>query len=209
MPRLAGLFFLSLAVGALIGLANLGISVESPLVPLEASYVKLVGELYAKGENIAVSQVRLEGICRDGDYTLVSRVAGGSAAAGAGDLSAMLVTLAPGPMPTATVPVLLAAGGRGSDPTPPARVDGGGAKTTSTGEFPLGGRVSATKGDASLRTKPALNGAVLRIIPRGSELVLLGVEQGQAVEGAEDRWYRVRQAEATGYIYFTLIEPAR
>jgi hypothetical protein len=208
---LGGLLGLSLSLGALFGLATSNDVAAIPSDPLVEEYVRLVGALYAKGESLSLAEARLHGITPSGDYSFVARAATGNGVAAGSesqDLAAVLTALAPKPQPTATLPPRLAASGRGSDPTP-TRADATAAATEVAVDFPLSGRVSATKGDASLRTKPALNGAVLRIIPRGSEIVLLGVEQGQAVEGAEDRWYRVKHAEATGYIYFTLVEPGR
>ena len=80
------------------------------------------------------------------------------------------------------------------------------ASTIVPSEFPKNGRISPTKGDATLRTQPSLGSPALRLISRGTDLVLLGVERGQVVEGAEERWYRVQQGDATGYVYYTLVE---
>lgn len=200
---LAGLLGAGLAIGALFGLSNPPTPTPVPSDSLVTECVRLVSLLYARGESLEVAKARLSALSPADGLSLVAQVAahgGVGADSPPTDLPTVLLSLAPRAEPTspAGAPRLVASG-RGA----------GSAAQTPLPEFPIQGRISQVKGDASLRTAPTLSGAVLKIIPRGSEVTLLGVEQGQAVEGAEDRWYRVRQAESTGYIYFTLIEPVR
>jgi hypothetical protein len=59
-----------------------------------------------------------------------------------------------------------------------------------------------------LRAKASVESPAIRIVRRDTEFSVLNIEVGQAVEGAETRWYKVRVADDSGYIYYTLVERA-
>ncbi|MHB1007022.1 MAG: SH3 domain-containing protein [Chloroflexota bacterium] len=212
MRILFGLLGLGIGLGVLFGLNGPPPS-SAQADPLVDEYVRLVGLLYAKGESLSTVEAWLDRVNSGDNAQLVRLVAArstdtGSTLAAHDDLSGVLLALAPSPEPMASASTRLIASGKGAGPTPTplpeAVVLSATAPTIS--EFPKNGRVSPTKGDAALRSEPSLRAPALRLVKRGTDLVLLGVERGQVVEGAEERWYRVRQGDATGYVYFTLVE---
>lgn len=209
-----GLLSLGVALGALSGLffpSPTQLTLEPTLID---DYVRVVGELYAKGESLSTVESRLDAVAPHGAVRTLSEVAARNGiqlhSDAADDVAAVLAAIAPNADTTAAGEPRLVASGRGSAPSTTEQSESVTVGNLSaTDAFPQAGRVSSTKGDAALRTEPALSAAVVRVIPRGSEVVLLGIERGQAVEGADDRWYHVRHADASGYVYYTLLEPVR
>jgi len=223
---IAGLLGLGIGLGTLFGLSarsSAYVAVDDPFVE---EYVRLVSVLYAKGESLALAEARLDRLGYADSTEVVRAVVARRQASGetttsaqSGDLGSLLAALAPNGSGTSVGNASLAASGRGEGPTPAAGGETPVARTvavptplpppSASTEYPTTGRVSATQGDASLRTEPNLSAPIIRVIPRGSEILLLGIEQGQAIEGAEDRWYKVRHGDVTGYVYFTLVEKVR
>lgn len=212
---LAGLLGLGIALGGLLGLYFQDRDSTLPNDPLVDEYVRLVGVLYARGESLSVVEARLARLGYGDPAKLVrdvaTRSAGSSDASAniaAGDLASVLVALAPSSdeSPLSTPRVL--ASGRGAGPTPSPRAEQVLEVPTPVPEFPRPGRLATGKNEATLRTRASVDSPAIRIVRRDAEFTVLGVERGQAVEGAEDRWYRVRVGEYTGYIYYTLIERA-
>ncbi len=199
---LTGLLGLGIGLGGLIG--NIYYDHSAPAIaydPLASECVRLLGALQRQGESTLAIDARLARLGLS-DRAVLAYQASGRDGVGAVDLAVGDGTLSPpgSLVPEAEPAVLasqrMAASGRGSGP----------ATVGEEFTFPSAGRVAPTKGDAALRALPSLTAPVLRVVPRGSALVLLGIERGQAVEGSEDRWYRARDGDSTGFVYFNLVE---
>ena len=208
-----GLLALGVALGALLGLYLPDRLSSPPNDPLVDEYVRLVGALYARGESLPVVEARLARIGHGDPAKLVREVAGRGAGTvetragiAAGDLAGLLLALAPSPetLPPGTPRVLASGRGAGNTPTPFADLLVG--APTPLPEFPRAGRLASGRNEATLRSKASVDSSAIRIVRRDTEFSVLGIEVGQAVEGAEARWYRVRVGEANGYIYYTLVE---
>lgn len=212
---LVGLLALGVALGGLLGLYLPDRLSSPPNDPLVDEYVRLVGALYARGESLPVVEARLARLGHGDPAKLVREVAGRSAGSAetsasipASDLAGLLLALAPSPEPSPPDTPRAVASGRGADPTPSPYADLIGSAPTPLPEFPRAGRLVIGRNEATLRTKASVDSPAIRIVRRDTEFSVLGMEVGQAVEGAEARWYRVRVGDTNGYIYFNLVEHA-
>ncbi|MHB1414603.1 MAG: SH3 domain-containing protein [Chloroflexota bacterium] len=210
----AGLLGLGLSLGALLCIHIQNSSYTETRPPVVEEYVRLVSLLYAKGESLETVQARLDLLGYPNSAAVVQEVVHLSAdspeeaaRASVGDLSTMLIALAPEATPATTSPQRLIASGRGASETPVVAAQRPPEVLSAAAEFPATGIVF--KGDSHLRTMPSLDSTIAAVVPQGSEVELLAVEHGQPIEGAEDRWYRVKHGDATGYLYYSLVELRR
>ena len=214
MRFLAGLLGLGISVGSLLG-SYIGIRFDARLPddPLIDEYVHVVSVLYAKGESLALAKERLARLGVEDHQALLREIArrqspADEALAAAGDtegvLRAVAARAAP-PSPGLARSVI--ASGRGGIARPtPATGPAGATIAVLASNYPASGVVPLTKADAVLRAEPSLSARSIEIVPKGSEILLLAVERGEAVDGGEDRWYKAKYGEATGYVYFNLVE---
>ena len=62
---------------------------------------------------------------------------------------------------------------------------------------------------ARLRTQPTVQTTdnVIAGLPPGTEVELLELVEGDPIDPAESRWYKVKHGEFTGYVYYKLVKP--
>lgn len=228
-----GILVLGLSLGALVSLFVYENSTTSSTPdPLVDEYVRLVSVLYAKGESLDVVEARLDRLGLPNTTATVRGVVSRSLAstdqstrATAGDLASLLETLAPSADAIALAPQRLIASGRGSEPTvspnSTPQVLGVESAPTPTSEptpspsptrqptaTQVAGQQLVAVYSAFLRAEPEADAPILGVIAKDTEVEVLAVVRGQAVEGMEERWYKVEHNGTTGYVYFTMLGDA-
>ncbi|MCL4464786.1 MAG: hypothetical protein M1401_01920 [Chloroflexi bacterium] len=204
----SGLLGLGVGLGGLLGLFLSDRMTSPPNDPLIDEYVRIVGALYARGESLSQAQARLGRLGYGEPARLVENVAAHGGQPGEtpkGDLATILVALAPPSSSPAESTPRVVASGRGAGPTTTV-IAGAAAAPRPTPEFPRPGRLAAGRTEATLRTKATTDSPALRIVRQDTAFVVLALEHGQPVEGAEDRWYKVSVGDTVGYIYLVLVE---
>jgi len=75
--------------------------------------------------------------------------------------------------------------------------------------LPSRGIIQTSDGtQARLRTKPTTQGSeVIEALMPGIEVQILDLVQGEAIDPAEPRWYKVKHGDFEGYVYFKLLRP--
>lgn len=70
------------------------------------------------------------------------------------------------------------------------------------------GTIRAAYGNgAILRTRPSQSAPTEGIIPIGSQVTVLGVVKGEAIDPVEPRWWHIRWHNLQGYVYYKLLTP--
>lgn len=59
-----------------------------------------------------------------------------------------------------------------------------------------------------LRREPNVTSPTIVLLANGTRVDIQNVVEGQQVEGNEKRWYKVRNGDRIGYVYFPLLVPA-
>jgi hypothetical protein len=67
-------------------------------------------------------------------------------------------------------------------------------------------RITSSGGEgAKLRKQPTTSSDVVSSLNNGTQVTVLDTVNGEAIDEAEPRWYKVQYKELTGYVYFKLI----
>jgi hypothetical protein len=92
--------------------------------------------------------------------------------------------------------------------TPPTATPAAQPTQTSAPSAPLTGRGVARPSGANgaiMREQPNTKSAMIGSLANGTNVEIVSVTQGEAVDSAENRWYLVKHENKTGYVYFKLI----
>lgn len=144
----------------------------------EAQDLRRLGEALRPGEGLLSSLERVP-------LPSVAPLIGQPSASGESNISTT-PTASPTPTPVPATPTP-------PGPQRPAPISGIGVAK------PAGG------GGAILREQPSTTSAWIASVPTGAKVEVLRVVEGEAVDPVEPRWYQVKYAGKTGYLYFKLI----
>jgi hypothetical protein len=201
----------------------------------EESYLVLLSTLYSRGESIDSIRGRLNGIGYDNAAQALIDLADKYDASKdrKQQLQAEELRQLADQLLNEGTPPTLAAGATKAATQSPTRVAGGQATTTPSLEAtpipqtttqpsgtataapdsspsppPTKGTIQTSDGTpANLRTQPSTQGSeIIEGINPGTEVDVLQVVDGEAIDPSENRWFKVKHGEFIGYVYYKLVK---